>query len=255
MSQIVAPSRRLWVPPQRQRGYVVLDAYRGGASSPGAGIHAKLRAYWKFDSDMLDSIGSYDITGGGTVTHPAGVVSSGMSNSGLALSSGSPPVLSTPSCSIGGWIKPRSESTPTTLLMGARNGSGGWNEAFGIVYDAGAFRALARTAQSAGAEYHAIGPFPAGGHAYASSRYWHVVARVMNGSLSLLLDGVRVAQTAIPGPPFSGSQFFFGYQWAGIYGHSYDECFASEALTDAEVEWLCNGGAGRSLSEIQSAAG
>ena len=32
MSRILVPSRKLWVPPRWQHGYVVLDAYRGGAA-------------------------------------------------------------------------------------------------------------------------------------------------------------------------------------------------------------------------------
>lgn len=32
MSRLIVPSRKIWTPPQRQRGFVVLDAYRGGAA-------------------------------------------------------------------------------------------------------------------------------------------------------------------------------------------------------------------------------
>ena len=34
MSRLILPSRKIWTPPQRQRGYVVLDAYRGGGGEP-----------------------------------------------------------------------------------------------------------------------------------------------------------------------------------------------------------------------------
>lgn len=33
MSRLILPSRKIWTPPQRQRGYVVLDGYRGGGGA------------------------------------------------------------------------------------------------------------------------------------------------------------------------------------------------------------------------------
>lgn len=35
MSRLILPIRKIWTPPQRQRGYVVLDAYRSGGGSGG----------------------------------------------------------------------------------------------------------------------------------------------------------------------------------------------------------------------------
>lgn len=40
MNRLILPSRKIWTPPQRQRGYVVLDAYRGGGGG-GSGTAIK----------------------------------------------------------------------------------------------------------------------------------------------------------------------------------------------------------------------
>lgn len=52
MSQIIVPSRKLWTPPQKQRGYVVLDAYRGGGGGGGSD------PYWSYVVSLLNFPGA-----------------------------------------------------------------------------------------------------------------------------------------------------------------------------------------------------
>lgn len=49
MSQIIVPSRKLWTPPQKQRGYVVLDGYRG-AGGGGDPHWPNVASLLRFDS-------------------------------------------------------------------------------------------------------------------------------------------------------------------------------------------------------------
>ena len=45
MSRLILPSRKIWTPPQRQRGYVVLDGYRGGSGSEPDYAHTVLQLH------------------------------------------------------------------------------------------------------------------------------------------------------------------------------------------------------------------
>lgn len=49
MSRLILPSRKIWTPPQRQRGYVVLDAYRGGGGGD---------PYWSNVASLLNFDGA-----------------------------------------------------------------------------------------------------------------------------------------------------------------------------------------------------
>ena len=50
MSRLIVPSRKLWTPPQRQRGYVVLDGYRGGGGGGGAWLQTTA---WTADGSAI----------------------------------------------------------------------------------------------------------------------------------------------------------------------------------------------------------
>lgn len=64
MSQIIVPSRKLWTPPQKQRGYVVLDAYRGGGGGSGGS--------WP-DFSTVSALLHFDgVSGGTTFTDETG---------------------------------------------------------------------------------------------------------------------------------------------------------------------------------------
>lgn len=45
MSRLILPSRKIWTPPQRQRGYVVLDGYRGGSGGDPDYAHTVLQIH------------------------------------------------------------------------------------------------------------------------------------------------------------------------------------------------------------------
>lgn len=60
MSQIIMPSRKLWTPPQKQRGYVVLDGYRGAGGGGGTWGPPDLTApakIWVNDSSSVTDAG------------------------------------------------------------------------------------------------------------------------------------------------------------------------------------------------------
>lgn len=61
MSRLILPSRKIWTPPQRQRGYVVLDAYRGGGGSDPDYAHTVLQLHCNGDdaSPTLTDSSSY----------------------------------------------------------------------------------------------------------------------------------------------------------------------------------------------------
>lgn len=44
MSRLILPRRKIWTPPQRQQGYLVLDAYRGGGGGGSSGTAIKWNA-------------------------------------------------------------------------------------------------------------------------------------------------------------------------------------------------------------------
>ncbi|MBZ0088203.1 MAG: hypothetical protein K8F33_08920, partial [Thermomonas sp.] len=55
MNRLILPSRKIWTPPQRQRGYVVLDAYRGGGGGGGGGTAIKWNSADKGAAVILSS--------------------------------------------------------------------------------------------------------------------------------------------------------------------------------------------------------
>lgn len=64
MSQIIVPSRKLWTPPQKQRGYVVLDAYQSGGGGGGGGTDDFSSNTMSSYTQYADSSANWAISGG-----------------------------------------------------------------------------------------------------------------------------------------------------------------------------------------------
>lgn len=254
MSKLILPSRKLWTPPQRQRGYVVLDGYRGGGG--GGDLTAGLLHWWALEESSgtrSDSHSAISLSPIGTVTNTGGVVGSGSNAApGARLYSSSSTSLASGDFTISGLFKTSasdygiaSRQGPTGLGIPSRQ----WLVTIegGVLYLAlsvDGFVNVAHVGTGSGLNNNNFHDFFAWRDT-AADKIW------------LQLDGGAPVSAYMLGTTalFSGTDYGFTLHGVGggiyVNGGVNDEiAIWSRALTSDERVWIRNGGAWRAYADL-----
>lgn len=222
--------------------------YRSVTSAPvgggGGSIKSRLSSWWTFDNTMDDVHGANDMVNGDTPAYAAG--KKGYANNNAKRYSNTPTGIEgfhTSGCSLFFWFHPTNTTARVIASLG-RNMSGG--EILSIDHVDGAFGAGYR--DSAGAS----GP----SRIAAALNSWHFVVASWDpsvGAIRLWMDGITSTGTKSAGSALTpqyfeaGSRYSYGWPLGGLM----DEAgFVVGALSNDEIAWLYNGGAGRAYSDL-----
>lgn len=196
----------------------ILKPATAAASFPSGATH-----YWKFQNDLTDDVGSFDLSDSGAA-YVAGKNGNALEcGDGVSANSDANPMPTTVAFSIVVWIYPTAESTALVQSgsAGAITISGGanWTATAGVTADTLTGSAV-------------------------TLNEWHLLVLTYDGSSveKLSVDGGTFVTGTVTVEDVDGPLYFYGNE----FPPRYDECaFFTRALTQQEVNDIWNGGTGR----------
>lgn len=232
---------------------LIINSYRYAATpSTGADIFASLVSWYDFENSLIDGVGPNDLAG--TVSYGTGLIGQKITKSSIVsdtsfaglsdLSSGAAGL------SFGGWFYVNGTGNEDIIGLHLASASGHYlavrNSGTEIYYVAVPVSGTTTTINPAS------GPLSPGNWYFAVGTF-----DPATGAMKLYLGDSQIASGTFAGTTRDPTKVVFGRESTGVYNalHNDASFVCNRVLTQEEIAWLYNEGAGRSHNDLDPAIG